>query len=183
MGFVMDNKSSLRRIVTGHDETGKAIVVFDDDVPNKVVRAETGIVANWVWITASSPADINVKTDTSAVRRGLTPPPGGSIFRIVDFPPTTQREESLDHSAITSGLGLDQTSGKRRAPAHPLMHFTETLDYAIVMSGEIDMMLDDSTVHLKAGDLIVQQGTNHAWINRETVPCRIAFVLIDAKPL
>jgi uncharacterized cupin superfamily protein len=64
-----------------------------------------------------------------------------------------------------------------------MMHFTETLDYAIVMTGEIDMMLDDSVVHLKAGDVIVQQATNHAWVNRGSEPCRIAFVLIDAKPL
>lgn len=179
----MDSNASLRRIVTGHDETGKAIVVFDDDVPNKVVRAETGIVANWIWISSSTPADINVGTDTSAVRRGLNPPPGGSIFRIVDFPPTAAGAENLDHHTISSSLGLDQPSGKRRAPTHPMMHFTETIDYAIVMTGEIDMMLDDSVVHLKAGDVVVQQATNHAWINRGSEPCRVAFVLIDAKPL
>ncbi|MDB5406481.1 MAG: cupin domain protein [Rhodospirillales bacterium] len=179
----MTASRSLRRIVTGHDESGKAIVVFDDDVPNKVMRPETGIVANWVWISASTPADITLAADTSSERRGLNPPPGGSIFRIVDFPPTAGGEENLDHHAISSSLGLDQSSSKRRPATHPLMHFTETLDYAIVMSGEIDMMLDDSTVHLKAGDVIVQQATNHAWINRGTEPCRIAFVLIDAKPL
>lgn len=179
----MSSNANLRRVVTGHDETGKAIVVFDDDVPNKVVRPETGIVASWIWITSSSPADITVNTDASSVRRGLTPPPGGSIFRIVDFPPTAGSEANLDHHTISSSLGLDQTSGKRRAATHPLMHFTETIDYAIVMSGEIDMMLDDSVVHLKAGDVIVQQATNHAWINHGSESCRIAFVLIDAKPL
>jgi mannose-6-phosphate isomerase-like protein (cupin superfamily) len=180
---MMDSNPSLRRVVTGHDANGKAIVVFDDDVPNKVARPETGIVANWIWINSSTPADITLATDTSAVRRGLNPPPGGSIFRIVDFPPTAGSDESLDHHAISSSLGLEQTSGKRRAASHPMMHFTETLDYAIVMSGEIDMMLDDSTVHLKAGDVVVQQATNHAWINRGSELCRVAFVLIDAKPL
>jgi mannose-6-phosphate isomerase-like protein (cupin superfamily) len=180
---MMNANPSLRRIVTGHDGTGKAIVVFDDDVPNKVVRAETGIVANWIWISSSSPADITADTDTSSVRRGLNPPPGGSIFRIVDFPPTAGSEQNLDHHTISSSLGLDQTSGKRRPATHPMMHFTETLDYAIVMTGEIDMMLDDSVVHLKAGDVIVQQATNHAWVNHGSEPCRIAFVLIDAKPL
>jgi mannose-6-phosphate isomerase-like protein (cupin superfamily) len=179
----MTSNPALRRVVTGHDETGKATVLFDDDVPNKITRPETGIVANWIWISASSPADIDVKTDTSAVRRGLNPPPGGSIFRIVDFPPASGNDGSLDHHTISSSLGLDQSSSKRRPATHPMMHFTETLDYALIMSGEIDMMLDDSTVHLKAGDVVVQQATNHAWINRGSVPCRVAFVLIDAKPL
>jgi uncharacterized cupin superfamily protein len=66
-------------------------------------------------------------------------------------------------------------------PRHHAMHRTRTVDYAVVMSGEIDMLLDDSEIHLKAGDVLVQQGTNHAWVNRGTAPCRIAFVLIDAK--
>src|SRR5208282_3666299 len=126
----MNTNSSLRRIVTGHDKTGKSIVVFDDGVPNKVVRAETGIVANWIWITSSSPADITVKTDASSVGRGLAPPPNGSIFRIIDFPPTAGGGENLDHGAISKSLGVAQSSGKRRPPSHPLMHFTETIDYA-----------------------------------------------------
>ena len=77
-------------------------------------------------------------------------------------------------------MGIAHGTGGRRPPRHPAMHWTASVDYAIVMSGEIDMLLDDSEVHLKAGDVVVQQGTNHAWVNRGTAPCRIAFILIDA---
>ncbi len=78
------------------------------------------------------------------------------------------------------GAGADAPH-KGLAPRHPMMHRTRTVDYAIIMSGEIDMLLDDSEVHLKAGDLVVQQGTNHAWVNRGKTTCRIAFVLVDAE--
>ncbi|MFL6949617.1 MAG: cupin domain-containing protein, partial [Xanthobacteraceae bacterium] len=78
----------------------------------------------------------------------------------------------------------DHASGKYRPPTHPFMHRTRTIDYAIVISGEIDMKLDEEEIHLKQGDVLVQQGTNHAWINRSGRPCRVAFVLIDAaEPL
>jgi quercetin dioxygenase-like cupin family protein len=87
---------------------------------------------------------------------------------------------NLDPASMHASLG--QGAPKRgRPPRHPAMHRTRTVDYAIVMAGEIDMLLDDSEIHLKAGDVLVQQGTNHAWVNRGTEPCRIAFVLIDAK--
>ena len=90
---------------------------------------------------------------------------------------------AMDHAKVAQGLGLEMEAGKRYPPNHPLMHFTETIDYAIVLQGQIDMQLDDSTVTLGPGDLIVQQATNHAWINRGTEICRIAFILISSKPL
>lgn len=180
----MDSKqATMRRVVTGHAEDGKAIVLFDDHVPSKVSRADTGIVAHWVWTTDQTPADITVTSDTSNVRRGLTPPVGGTIFRVVDFPPTSAEVAAMDHAQVAQGLGLEMEAGKRYPPNHPLMHFTETIDYAIVLQGHIDMQLDDSTVTLGPGDLIVQQATNHAWINRGTEICRIAFILISSKPL
>ena len=77
-------------------------------------------------------------------------------------------------------MGIAADSRGRRPPRHPHMHATESVDYAIVLEGEIDMLLDDSEVHLKAGDFLIQQGTNHAWVNRGDRPCKIAFVLIDA---
>jgi len=102
------------------------------------------------------------------------------VFRIVDFPPETLEARRLDHDAMHRSLG-DGTPKRGLPPRHPAMHRTRTVDYAVVMTGEIDMLLDDSEIHLKAGDVLVQQGTNHAWVNRGTEPCRIAFILVDAK--
>ena len=173
----------LRRIVTGHAPDGKAVAVFDDATPQKVTRADTGIVAHWVWSTDSSPANIAVTQDASAVRRGLAPPPNGSIFRVVDFPPISRDVAAQDHGQLARDLGLHSAPGKRRPSSHPFMHFTETIDYAIIISGKIDMVLDDKTYALEPGDVVVQQATNHAWVNHGPDACRIAFVLIDAKPL
>jgi uncharacterized cupin superfamily protein len=78
-------------------------------------------------------------------------------------------------------MGLTDTGNVGEKPRHFGMHRTESIDYAVIMSGEIDMFLDDSEVHLKAGDVVVQRGTNHAWVNRGDEPCKIAFILIDAK--
>ena len=110
---------------------------------------------------------------------GIAPPPAGSIFRIVDFHPLPPEVEQLDPNYQQQIIG-DEVPGKGRPPRHPLMHRTRSVDYAIVMQGEIDMLLDEGEIHLKAGDVLIQQGTNHAWVNRGPEPCRIAFVLIDA---
>jgi hypothetical protein len=102
------------------------------------------------------------------------------VFRIVDYPPTTPEAESVDTSARMKELAHEPPI-RGLPPRHPFMHRTRTIDYAIILEGEIDMLLDDSEIHLKAGDVLIQQGTNHAWINRGDRICRIAFVLIDAK--
>src|ERR1043166_1293088 len=114
--------------------------------------------------------------------RKTDPPAGGSVFRVVDFPPTTDAEiaklpvDDMHKQISHDGPG----ASKYRPPTHPFMHRTRSIDYAIVMSGEIDMKLDEEEIHLEEGDVLVQQGTNHAWINRSGKPCRIAFILIDA---
>jgi hypothetical protein len=172
---------TLRRVVTTHDVDGNAVIMRDDQTPTKVVREQTGIVAHWVWTTASAPASIDGTEDASTTMRGLSPPPTGSIFRVVDFPPTPVG--SLSHETISASLGLSADHGKRRPPRHPLMHATESVDYAIILHGNIEMMLDKEVVFLKAGDVVVQQATNHAWINRGPGICRIAFVLLGSKPL
>lgn len=174
----------IRRVVTTHDETGKAIVLFDGANPHKVVRQPTGLVSRVVWATDATPADMAGRQDRAAVKLGIAPPPGGSIFRIVDFPPMSRDMEALDPSYMAKFVGHgpdDHAPSKFRPPRHPFMHRTRSLDYAIVLSGEIDMLLDDGELHLNAGDVIVQQGTNHAWVNRGKETCRIAFVLIDAR--
>jgi uncharacterized cupin superfamily protein len=98
---------------------------------------------------------------------------------MVDFPPVTPEAENIDHQTLVRAMGAAHDDSGAQA-RHPYMHRTRTLDYAIVLKGEIDLLLDDSEVHLRAGDVIVQQGTNHAWLNRGSRTCRVAFVLIDA---
>jgi mannose-6-phosphate isomerase-like protein (cupin superfamily) len=175
----MPLSENVRRVVTVVDDDGKAVVLFDGDNPHKVVRPNRGSVSRMLWMTDRSPAAISGTADRAAVEVGIAPPPGGSIFRIVEFPPATPEIERLDPYHMQSELA-PHAPIRGLPPRHPLMHRTRTVDYAIVMDGEIDMLLDDSEIHLKAGDVLIQQGTNHAWVNRGTSPCRIAFVLIDA---
>ncbi|HUQ74131.1 MAG TPA: cupin domain-containing protein [Burkholderiales bacterium] len=163
----------VRRVVTGQRE-GKAVVLFDSAAPNQKLRQASGLVSTLVWVTDESPADVSGSADRSLREIGVPPPSNGTIFRIVDFPPegaTRSRE------AILKEMGVSDHGGAR----HAAMHRTRSIDYAIVLEGEIEMLLDDSEVHLGAGDVLVQQGTNHAWVNRGRAPCRIAFVLIDAR--
>ena len=175
----MPLSENIRRVVTMVDDHGKAVVLFDGDNPHKMVRPNRGSVSRMLWMTDQSPAAISGTADRAAVNIGIAPPAGGSIFRIVEFPPITSEIEKLDPNQMHSELA-PHSPKRGLPPRHPLMHRTRTVDYAIVMEGEINMLLDDSEIHLKAGDVLIQQGTNHAWVNRGTKPCRIAFVLIDA---
>jgi quercetin dioxygenase-like cupin family protein len=144
---------SLRRVVTGHDKTGKAIVTIDEPVKN-AMSGRPGASASVVWTTTGFPVSNDGVEDESSRKVGTTLD-NGSVLRVVEFSPGVQRR----------------------------MHRTDSIDYAIIMSGEIDMELDDSTVHLKAGDVLVQRGTVHNWVNKGTSPCIIAFCLIAAKPV
>ena len=170
----------LRRVVTSVDEKDKAVVLFDGENPQKTVRPERATVSRVIWTTDKSPAAISGREDRGGAKIGIAPPRGGSVFRIVDFPPMPQEVANLPLDYL-SGHIADSAPKRRKPPRHPLMHATRTVDYAIIMSGEIDMLLDDSEVHFKAGDVLVQQGTNHAWVNRGKEVCRIAFILIDAE--
>ena len=176
----MTLSADVRRVVTTVDKNDKAVVLLDGANPHKKVRPQAQTVSRLLWVTGASPADLSGTADRAAVDIGIMPPAGGSVFRIVDFPPETAQVRNLDPATMHRSLGA---GAPRRGlpPRHPAMHRTRTVDYAVVMAGEIDMLLDDSEIHLKAGDVLVQQGTNHAWVNRGSEPCRIAFVLIDAK--
>jgi hypothetical protein len=171
---------TVRRVVTMLDESGKAVVLFDSDNPHRVVRPAKGNVSNLLWVTDSCPADISGAADRAALTIGTSPPPGGSVLRIIDYPPVTPEMEKMDVGSRQKELAHEPPI-RGLPPRHPFMHRTRTIDYAIVLEGEIDMLLDDGEIHLKAGDVLIQQGTNHAWVNRSGKVCRIAFVLIDAK--
>jgi len=175
----MPLSENIRRVVTTVDKDGKAVVLFDGANPHKAVRPNRSVTSRLVWVTDQTPADISGSADRAATDIGIAPPKQGSIFRIIDIPPTPPEIEKLETEYLHKQIG-DHAPRKGLPPRHPLMHRTRTIDYAIIMQGEIDMLLDDSEVHLKAGDVLIQQGTNHAWVNRGTEPCRIAFILIDS---
>lgn len=164
--------------MTGHDASGKAVVLMDGAAPNvKVRQAQGGVVSTLLWVTDESPANVAGREDRAARDIGVAPPPRGTVFRIVDFPPLADAA-AIDNQAMLREMGLSAGAGVAR---HPSMHRTRSIDYAVVLQGEIDMLLDDSQVHLEAGDVLVQQATNHAWVNHGGESCRIAFILIDAQ--
>ncbi|MGE0056734.1 MAG: cupin domain-containing protein [Dehalococcoidia bacterium] len=143
---------NVRRVVTGHDSEGRAIVEIDEQVTN-VVSSRPLVEASVIWTSEGFPVN-NDGIEERNDRAAGTTLAGGTVFRIL-----------------------------RLEPGHsPRMHRTDSLDYAIIMSGEVDMELEEGEfIHLKAGDVLVQRGTIHNWLNRGTEPCMIAFVLIDAK--
>lgn len=175
----------IRRIVTGHDANGRSIIVSDQASPH--VMAIHGIPTHAVtdlWSTRSTPADPQA-ADSCGLPIQLAPPANGSVFRVVEFPPDRDWLGRVDTRAAFASLGDSATkalSGAAREP-HPFMHKTVSVDYALVMSGEIWAVLDEQETLMQAGDVLIQRGTNHAWSNRSDQPCLVAFVLIDALPV
>jgi len=143
----------IRRVVTGHDDQGRAKVLIDETTTN-VMSQRPGAEYSVIWSTEGFPISNDGDHDPSHKKIGTTVD-DGTVFRIVSF-----------------GPGVS-----------PRNHRTDSIDYAVVISGEIDMELDVGTVHLKAGDVLVQRGTIHNWVNKGTVPCVIAFTLISSKPV
>ena len=172
-------KHAIRRVVTGHDESGKAIIELDGMAPNVRVREGAGFISTLLWVTDETPAIGSLRIDRADRTIGTSPPPNGTVLRVVDFPPVTPELESVSQTDLLRAMGVDSHSPDGAKARHPYMHRTKSVDYGVILTGEIDMLLDDSEVHLKTGDIVIQQGTNHAWVNRSDTFCRIAFVLID----
>lgn len=173
----------IHRVVTGHDADGKAIVASNGPLPTVVeIAAIPGTVFHEVWSTSGTPAPVGNGPDPSLGPLMLPPPKQGTRMRFVDIPPDTA--EFLAHGAQRMGAAFEQigdvaASTVRADSPHPLMHRTESVDYGIVIEGEMTLVLDDSEVLLKPGSVVVQRGTNHAWANRSGRPCRMLFVLVD----
>jgi mannose-6-phosphate isomerase-like protein (cupin superfamily) len=170
--------TKIRRVVTGHDRAGKA-VILKDGAPPRVVSNVAGVTDTVLWITDRTPSEFSNEKDAADREIGVPPPLTGSIFRTVEFPPDKD-VPAFDNAEMVKQMGIGHGSDGK-PPRHPGMHRTQSIDYAIVLKGEIDMLLDDSEVHLKEGDVVIQQGTNHAWTNRGDKPCLVAFVLIGAN--
>jgi hypothetical protein len=177
--FSAAQASDIRRVVTGLDADNKAVVMFDSRVP--LQAGPLGLQATNLWVTNSYPLGFSFKDDTSAIPVGVSPLDNGTKFRVVEFPPLDPATEAkMEPGGLMKAVG-PVAPARGRPVTHPLMHRTRSVDYAVVLSGAIDMVLDDSVVHLKPGDTIVQQATNHAWVNHGTETCRILFVLMDSK--
>lgn len=172
----------VRRVVTGHDAEGKAVVLSDGEPPNKYELSVKGTFFTEIWNTREAPATVDNGPDPTARPRKMSPHPTGSTIRIVQIAPEQEGQFTADAETLRAHfaeLGSAEAATYHADSPHPLMHRTESIDYGIVLEGEVTLILDDSATVLHAGDIIVQRGTNHAWSNRGSVPCRIAFVLLD----
>jgi len=178
-----DPSQPVRRIVTQNDDDGRSFIAEDGAAPAvRTVAARPGYRVTNVWTTHQSPADIG-QPDRSVAHQGLLPPKHGTILRIIDIPPEPADRAEFERMARATfgnlyGGDIHQDPG---SGPHPLMHTTETVDYAIVLSGELYAVMDKGETLMRAGDVLIQRGTSHAWSNRSGKPCRIAFVLIDGK--
>ena len=176
----------VRRVVTGHDEQGRSIVVSDGPAPFVHVSPND---PEWystdIFRTDAMPATIVAQQgETTLGPRRQLPTEHGTVIRINHFPPEPEAVRKMtpeDSLRVFSALGNPGAATFGKGGRHPLMHRTETIDYAIVLSGEIVMLLDEGEVTLRAGDILVQCGTNHAWVNRSDAPAMVVFVLIDGK--
>jgi mannose-6-phosphate isomerase-like protein (cupin superfamily) len=178
---------SVRRIVTGHNPAGLAIIQEDGAVPRvQRIGGETGPLFHEVWNTQATPAPIDPASGEPAEDRVvLAPPKNGTRIRVLDIPPDDASlahmtpEQARAHFAEVGAADASSFSGESSRHAH--MHRTETIDYGIVLEGEIVLIMDEGETTVRAGDIVVQRGTNHGWANRSDRNCRIAFILIDGK--
>jgi hypothetical protein len=171
----------IRRVVTGHDKAGNSVFVMDGKAPNVLEMASMpGVALTDLWRTRTSPASNGGSTDAAKGRIRLEPPAEGTILRIVEFPPDTKWRKSANAAKAFKSIGAG--GAPDHASADAMMHATATVDYIIVLKGEIWAILDKGEKLLKQGDILIQRGTNHSWSVRTKEPCVIAAVLIGAKP-
>jgi len=176
---------TFRRIVTGHDDQGRA-VIQSQGAPERVkTLSGRGPTFYEIWNTRETPAQID-RASGEPFEEGiiLAPPANGTRIRVLDIPPETSDSSSLDPAqarALFAEIGAENASTNQGQARHPHMHRTETVDYGIVLQGEITLLVDIGEVTVRAGDIVVQRGTNHGWANRSGKNCRIAFILVDGK--
>jgi mannose-6-phosphate isomerase-like protein (cupin superfamily) len=172
----------VRRVLTGHDTEGRSTIIADGQAPNvKEMASMPGLALTDLWETTGAPADNAGHSDAAARPVRLEPPKNGTLFRIVEFPPDSQWRNRADARAAFDSIGAGHAPD--RSSADPMMHKTNTVDYIVVLKGEIHAVLDKGETLLKPGDVFIQRGTNHSWSVRGTEPCVIAVVLVNAAPV
>ena len=172
----------VRRVLTGHDNEGRSTFIADGLAPNvKEMASMPGLALTDLWETKGAPASNAGSADAAERPVRLEPPKNGTILRIVEFPPDSQWRGGANGREAFKSIGAGHAQDK--ASADPMMHTTSTVDYIIVLKGEIYAILETGEKLLKAGDILVQRGTNHSWSVRGDEPCIVAAVLVNAKPL
>ena len=175
----------VRRIVTIDGESGKSVAIHDGPSPDvRTDPARPGYSSTRIWLTDRTPARIEGMRETLDAPHTIEPPPEGSVCRVVTFPPDESfrgRVGAREVQAFFASMGSPNASTYSSAAPHPYMQKTKTLDFCLILEGEITLVLDMEEVNLKAGDTVVQRGTNHAWSNRSGKPCVIAFSSHDAR--
>jgi naringenin degradation protein FdeH len=171
----------FRRFVTGHDASGNSIFILTDTEPVTHIVGSGGTRVTELWETRATPAGNSGHADAANRPFRLPPPANGTVFRIVEYPPDSTRNAVLRGQSAHDDAGQGYTRDFGNAK-HPGFHKTATIDYAIVLNGEIYALMDEGEQLMRAGDVLVQRGTNHSWSNRSDEIVRVAFVLIDAVP-
>jgi mannose-6-phosphate isomerase-like protein (cupin superfamily) len=177
----------IRRVVTGHDANGKAVVISDGLAPTvKTNPLRPGHRSTDIWKTNAAPVVLSAQEPdpTTSGPRTIHPAPRGTVIRIAEIQPESESIRNLTPEQareVFKASGNENASLFGRGGRHPMMHRTETVDYAVVLEGEITMVLDEEDVHLKQGDVVIQRGTSHAWSNRSGKPVRMLYVLIDGE--
>jgi mannose-6-phosphate isomerase-like protein (cupin superfamily) len=172
----------VRRVVTGHDAQGRSVILFDGHAASvKEMPSFPGLALTDLWETAGAPAGNAGNADAANRPVHLEPPKNGTLFRIVEFPPDASRPKGSDGRAGFEAIGAGHV--KDATSADPMMHKTATVDYIVVLKGEIYAVMDKGETLLKPGDVLVQRGTNHSWSVRGSEPCIVAVVLVNAEPV
>ncbi len=170
----------VRRIVTGHNQDGKSVTLFDG-------RAGSGLESIDLWVTDGAPARNEGDVDAADRPIRLEPPAGGSVFRFFQIAPEGAGgeldAEERERRAEAAFAAMGATHVRVDTARHPAMHKTATVDYIILISGRVTLLLDEGEVALEPGDVVVQRGTNHAWVNRGSEPAVLVAILIDAAPV
>lgn len=167
----------VRRIIAGVDDNGRSSVLSDGPPPDVYSDpARPGFTSARVWVTDASPAKVKGVRETVHCPRSLSPPPGGSVLRCIEFPPEASyidKISAVDVAAYFSAMGSPEASTATNGAPHPYMQQTPSLDFCYVLDGAITLVLDTGEVHLAEGDTVIQRGANHAWSNRSSKPARV----------
>jgi uncharacterized cupin superfamily protein len=174
----------VRRLVCIDDADGTSRALADAPSPDmRLDPARPGFASTRIWVAEGTPPPIHGVRETLHLQHTLEPPPEGSVCRVVTFPPDASwrgKVGAREVAAYFAAMGSPGASTYSADAPHPYMQQTRTLDFCLVLEGDITLVLDTEEVHLAAGDTVVQRGTNHAWSNRSSAPCRIAFSSHDA---
>ena len=173
----------IRRVVTADDARGRSRIAEDGASPAvRLVPERPGYRITNLWRTGAAPAAIDAP-DSIAEHQGVAPPPGGTVLRILDIPAEPRDPEELQRALNATFSRMYGDAHRDVKPGeHPGMHRTDSVDYAIMLEGELVAIMDEGETVLRAGDVLIQRGTNHAWANRSGQPARIAFVLVSGQP-